>query len=120
MREVLVAVAALKAGAVDYVAKDTQGAFLVLLQRAIDAAVDASKLRRAKAAAEAESNRNWQLAQWIVDTIRDPLVVLEADMTIVTASKSFSKCLKLPKARHSGSGCLNWGKISGTCRPCGI
>ena len=102
MREVLVAVAALKAGAVDYVAKDTQGAFLVLLQRAIDAAVDASKLRRAKAAAEAESNRNWQLAQWIVDTIRDPLVVLEADMTIVTASKSFLKMFEIAEGAAFG------------------
>jgi len=40
-------------------------------------------------AARAESKRNWQLTQGIVDTIRDPLVVLEADMTIVAASKAF-------------------------------
>ena len=40
-------------------------------------------------AARAESRRNWQLTQSIVDTIRDPLVVLEHDMTIVTASKAF-------------------------------
>jgi len=40
-------------------------------------------------AARKESNRNWQLTQSIVDTIRDPLVVLENDMTIVTASKAF-------------------------------
>jgi PAS domain S-box-containing protein len=40
-------------------------------------------------AARAESKRNWQLTQSIVDTIRDPLVVLEHDMTIVTASKAF-------------------------------
>ena len=40
-------------------------------------------------AARAESKRNWQLTQSIVDTIRDPLVVLEYDMTIVTASKAF-------------------------------
>jgi PAS domain S-box-containing protein len=40
-------------------------------------------------AARKESNRNWQLTQSIVDTIRDPLVVLEDDMTIVTASKAF-------------------------------
>ncbi len=102
MREVLVAVAALKAGAVDYVAKDTQGAFLVLLQRAIDAAVDAAALRRAKKAAEAESKRNWQLAQWIVDTIRDPLVVLEADMTIVTASKAFLKMFEIAEGAAYG------------------
>src|SRR5450755_1416325 len=40
-------------------------------------------------AARQESKRNWQLTQSIVDTIRDPLVVLETDLTIVTASKSF-------------------------------
>src|SRR4051812_25134269 len=40
-------------------------------------------------AARIESKRNWELTQSIVDTIRDPLVVLEDDMTIVTASKAF-------------------------------
>lgn len=40
-------------------------------------------------AARAESGRNWLLTQSIVDTIRDPLVVLEHDMTIVTASNAF-------------------------------
>jgi PAS domain S-box-containing protein len=40
-------------------------------------------------AARAESKRNWLLTKSIVDTIRDPLVVLEHDMTIVTASKAF-------------------------------
>jgi len=54
MQEGRVAVAALKAGAADYVAKDVQGEFLPLLQRAIDAALDAVMLRRAKEAAEAE------------------------------------------------------------------
>jgi PAS domain S-box-containing protein len=84
-----VAVAALKAGATDYVPKDVNGEFLPLLQRAIDAAFDGIMLRRAKEAAEAESRRNWQLTKSIVDTIRDPLVVLNEDMTIVTASKAF-------------------------------
>jgi PAS domain S-box-containing protein len=40
-------------------------------------------------AVRAESKRNWQLTQSIVDTIPDPLVVLELDMTIVMASKAF-------------------------------
>jgi PAS domain S-box-containing protein len=40
-------------------------------------------------AARAESKRNWQLTQSIVDTIPDPLVVLEFDMTIVMASRAF-------------------------------
>jgi PAS domain S-box-containing protein len=40
-------------------------------------------------AARNESKRSAQLTQSIVDTIRDPLVILEHDMTIVTASKAF-------------------------------
>ena len=102
MQEGRVAVAALKAGAADYVAKDVQGEFLPLLQRAIDAALDAAMLRRAKEAAEAESKRNWQLTQSIVDTIRDPLVVLEHDMTIVTASKAFLTIFGITEAETHG------------------
>ena len=89
LQEGRVAVAALKDGAVDYVAKDVHGEFLVLLQRAIDAAFGAVTLRHAKEAAEADNERNRQLTQNIVDTIRDPLVVLEADMKIVTTNKAF-------------------------------
>jgi PAS domain S-box-containing protein len=97
-----VAVAALKAGAADYVAKDVQGEFLVLLQRAIEVSVGAVTLRRAKEAAEAESKRYWQLTQSIVDTIRDPLVVLENDMTIVTASKAFLTIFGITEAEAQG------------------
>ncbi|MDB5531925.1 MAG: domain S-box-containing protein [Hyphomicrobiales bacterium] len=102
MQEGRVAVAALKAGAADYVAKDVQGEFLVLLQRAIDAAFDAVRLRHAKDAAEAESKRHWQLTQFIVDTIRDPLVVLESDMTIVTASHAFLTMFGITEAEARG------------------
>ena len=102
MQEGRVAVAALKAGAADYVAKDVQGEFLVLLQRAIDIAFEAVVLRRAKEAAEAESKHHWQLTQCIVDTIRDPLVVLEDDMTIVTASKAFLTMFGVTEAETHG------------------
>ena len=102
MQEGRVAVAALKAGAADYVAKDVQGEFVVLLRRAIDAILDAVMLRRAKEAAEAESKRNWQLTQCIVDTIRDPLVVLEDEMTIVTASRAFLTMFGITEAEALG------------------
>jgi PAS domain S-box-containing protein len=102
MQEGRVAVAALKAGAADYIAKDVHGEFVVLLQRAIDVTFDAVILRRAKEAAEAESKRNWQLTQCIVDTIRDPLVVLETDMTIVTASKAFLTIFGITEAEAHG------------------
>jgi two-component sensor histidine kinase len=48
------AVAALKAGAFDYVVKDVQGEFIYLLKASLQAAVDAMRMRRAKEAAEAE------------------------------------------------------------------
>lgn len=49
-----IAVAALKAGAVDFVIKDVGGAFLDLLSVAVDQAVEGARLRRAKEAAEQE------------------------------------------------------------------
>jgi PAS domain S-box-containing protein len=52
--------------------------------------------------ARAESKRNWQLTQSIVDTIRDPLVVLEHDMTIVTASKAFLTMFAITEAEARG------------------
>ena len=48
------AVAALKAGAFDYVVKDVGGDFTFLLRSALSTAVDAMRLRRAKEAAEQE------------------------------------------------------------------
>lgn len=39
--------------------------------------------------ARAEAERQWRLAQNIVDTVRDPLVILEQDMTVVMASRAF-------------------------------
>ena len=39
--------------------------------------------------AQREAERQQRLAENIVDTIRDPLVILEGDMTVVTASRAF-------------------------------
>lgn len=50
-----VAVAALKAGAVDYVWKDVEGTFRELLAEAADQALAHERLRRAKAEAESET-----------------------------------------------------------------
>jgi two-component sensor histidine kinase len=49
------AVAALKAGAADYVIKDVRGEFLALLRADIEAGIQSANLRRAKEAAEAET-----------------------------------------------------------------
>src|SRR4029078_12194040 len=53
-------------------------------------------------AARADSRRNWQLTQSIVDTIRDPLVVLEDNMTIVHASKAFLTMFGITEAETRG------------------
>jgi PAS domain S-box-containing protein len=53
-------------------------------------------------AARKESVRNWLLTKSIVDTIRDPLVVLENDMTIVTASKAFLTIFGITQAEAHG------------------
>ena len=55
-------------------------------------------------AARVESNATWRLTQSIVDTIRDPLVVLEDDMTIVTASKAFLTMFGITAAATRGRG----------------
>lgn len=52
--DINVAIAALKAGASDFVVKDVQGSFLALLRKAIGSAVAQQQLRRAKERAEAE------------------------------------------------------------------
>lgn len=53
-QESRLAVAALKAGAADYVIKDIQGEFIVLLRAAVEGALASASMRRAKEAAEAE------------------------------------------------------------------
>lgn len=53
-------------------------------------------------AARKESKRAWQLTQSIVDTIRDPLVVLESDMTVVTASQAFLTIFGITQAEARG------------------
>lgn len=45
--------------------------------------------------AQRESELNWRIAQNIVDTVRDPLAVLDLDMTVVTASRAFLRLFGL-------------------------
>jgi PAS domain S-box-containing protein len=60
--------------------------------------------------ARIESKRNWQLTQSIVDTIRDPLVVLEDDMTVVTASKAFLTIFGIADADVRGRSIADLGQ----------
>lgn len=41
--------------------------------------------------AQRRCEQNWRLAQNIVDTVADPIVILESDMTVVTASRAFQQ-----------------------------
>lgn len=52
--DINIAIAALKAGAIDFVVKDVQGAFLTLLRKSTGGAIDQLRLRRDKERAEAE------------------------------------------------------------------
>jgi PAS domain-containing protein len=36
-----------------------------------------------------EMETAWQYAQWVIDTVREPLIVLDKDMKVVSASRSF-------------------------------
>jgi len=53
-----------------------------LLLLTIDDVTEARDVRR-------ESELHWRLTESIVDTIRDPLLVLESDMSVVAASQAF-------------------------------
>ncbi|WP_342163995.1 sensor histidine kinase [Methylobacterium sp. SD21] len=59
-----------------------EGDGIPFLLLAIDDVTEAHQARK-------EAERQRSLAQSIVDTVRDPLVVLEQDMTVVAASRAF-------------------------------
>jgi len=61
-----IAVAALKAGAADYVIKDVGGVFLDLLHSAAEQALEAARLRRAKEAAEREMREARERAEMLL------------------------------------------------------
>jgi two-component sensor histidine kinase len=61
-----IAVAALKAGASDYVIKDVAGSFLELLRTSVEQALDAARLRREKIAAERETREARERAEMLL------------------------------------------------------
>ncbi|HST95304.1 MAG TPA: histidine kinase dimerization/phosphoacceptor domain -containing protein [Microvirga sp.] len=61
-----IAVAALKAGAADYVIKDVSGAFLDLLRTAVEQAIDAKRLRREKEEAERRTKEARERAEMLL------------------------------------------------------
>ena len=67
---------------------------------------DVTELR----AQQREAERNFRLAQNIVDTIRDPLVILESDMTVVTASRAFLRLFDASADRVVGRSLRSLGQ----------
>ena len=61
-----IAIAALKAGASDYVIKDVGGVFIELLQKAIDNAVEQDRMRRQKVEAEREMREARERAETLL------------------------------------------------------
>jgi two-component sensor histidine kinase len=52
--------------------------------------------------ASRESERAWRLAQTIVDTVRDPLVILEGDMTVASVNRAFLGLFRVAADRVVG------------------
>lgn len=46
--------------------------------------------------AQRERDRTWELAQNVADTIRDPLLIVEGDMRVITASRAFLELFDVP------------------------
>ncbi len=49
-----------------------------------------------------EAERAWRLAQTIVDTVRDPLLILEGDMTVASANRAFLGLFQVSPERVIG------------------
>ncbi|CAN7557871.1 PAS domain-containing protein [Phenylobacterium sp. LjRoot225] len=52
--------------------------------------------------ARLDRDRAWALAETIVDTVRDPLVILEGDMTVVRANRSFLQLFDVTAEQIAG------------------
>jgi two-component sensor histidine kinase len=52
--------------------------------------------------ASREAERAWRLAETIVATVRDPLVILEGDMTVVSANRAFLGLFQVAEDRVVG------------------
>ena len=65
-------------------------------------------MRRGKPFADIEDGR--ALAQAIVDTVREPLLVLDSDLRVVAASRSFYMTLSSEPPGDAGTAALRIGR----------
>ena len=56
------------------------------------------------------------LAQALVDTVRESLLVLDGDLRVVSASRSFYTTFKTTPAERRGVWCMTWAPANGTIR----
>ena len=54
------------------------------------------------------------LAQAIVDTVREPLLVLDKDLRVLAASRSFYSTFQVVRAPLKVSSSMSWAKVNGT------
>ena len=88
-----IAVTALKAGAADYVVKDVQGVFLELLATAIQSAMNAASVRRARAAAELELRRSRDRLEQL--TAQQAVLLREVNHRVANSLQLISSLIEL-------------------------
>ena len=59
------------------------------------------------------------LARAIVDTVREPLLVLDKDLRVIAASRSFYETFQADREKRRGSCSTHWATVSGTFLRCG-
>ena len=58
------------------------------------------------------------LAQVVIETVREPLLVLDNSLTILVASSSFHKSFQIDPTTRRDKSCSRWTMAPGTFRPC--
>jgi hypothetical protein len=56
----------------------------------------------------------WTLAQGIVDTVREPILVLDQDLRVLAASRSFYSAFKVSPRIPKAGCCTRWAMGNGT------
>ena len=94
-----IAVAALKAGAADYVVKDLQGVFLDLLEQAINQAVESTALKRERDHAERELHDSRDRLQALA--AKQAVLLREVNHRVANSLQLISSLLELQSRRTS-------------------
>ncbi len=63
--------------------------------------------------------RALEYANGIVETVRNPLLILNAGLRVERANRSFFDYFRVTPRRRSGGSSTSWGRVSGTCPRCG-